>query len=132
MRAKARNALFAVLATCAIGGAFPAVADAYEAYYYCSFKPVGLWCDGQANGSYPGLHSWDYHYGWYPGTWDNTVTVCQRVFRPSTGYVLPGSSCGLNATAADYGTQTCICLEANVRQYSLGPHTIWGYADADF
>jgi hypothetical protein len=132
MRAKARAALFALLATCAVGGFSPPTADAYEAYYYCSLKPVGYWCDGRANGSYPGLHSWDYQYGWYPGTWDNTVMVCQRVFRPSTGYVLPNSSCGLNATAGDYGNQTCICLEANVRQYSGGPHTIWGLADADF
>jgi hypothetical protein len=132
MRAKARFALAAVLAVSAIGAVAPSQANALISYYGCSLKPVGQWCDGRANGSYDGLHSWDYNEAWYPGTWDNTVTACQRVWRPSTGVVLIGWSCSLNSTAAYYGAQTCVCLEANAAQYSGGPHTIYGEANPDF
>lgn len=132
MRARARLALFAVLVACALGGGAPTEATAFVGYYSCLLKPVGQWCDGRANGTYDGLHSWDYNEGWYPGPWDNTVTACQRVWRPSTGGVLAGSSCGLNATATYYGNVQCVCYEANVRQYSGGPHSIFGEADASF
>jgi hypothetical protein len=105
----------------------PSVATADESYYYCSLKPSNLWCDGRANGTFDGLNDWDFQEAWYPGAWDNTVTACQRIWRPSTGYVL-GDSCGLNYTSEIYGDQWCTCFEANAKQISGGPHTIWGHA----
>ena len=132
MRAKARLALIAVLAVSAMGLVIPSQASALIGWYSCSMKPSGQWCDGRANGTYDGLHSWDYNEAWYPGAWDNTVTACQRLFKPSTNQTLIGWSCSLNATATYYGNQTCVCLEANVLQYSGGPHSINGEANTDF
>jgi hypothetical protein len=132
MRAKARLALLAVTIASAIAAVAPSSASAFVGFYNCTLKPSGQWCDGRANGTYDGLHSWDYNEGWYPGTWNNLVTACQRLWRPSTGVVLLGWSCSLNSTATYYGAQTCVCFEANVLQYSGGPHSINGEADADF
>lgn len=125
-------ALLSMLAFCAIGAMAAAPAQAYTSYYNCVLKPSNVWCDGRANGSYDGLNSWDYNEGWYPGTWDGTVTACQRLYKPSDGTVLTGSSCGLNYTSHDYGTITCSCWEANVKQISGGNHSINGMADSDF
>jgi hypothetical protein len=119
----------AVAAVMAVVVAFclPASADAFESYYYCSLKPSGQWCDGRANGTYDGLNSWDVQEAWYPGTWDNTVTACERIYKPSTGSVL-GGSCSLNYVSYYYGEISCTCWEANAKQISGGPHTIWGHA----
>lgn len=132
MRAKARLALFAVLAVGVLGAVVPASASAFAGYYNCVLKPSNQWCDGRANLSFDGLHSWDYNEGWYPGAWDGSVTACQRLYKLSTGTQLAGSSCGANYTNNYYGNQTCVCLEAEVKQISGGPHSINGYADADF
>jgi hypothetical protein len=122
-----------LLALCALLLALLAApsAQAYDSYYYCELKPSGSWCDGQANGTYDGINSWDWQEAWYPGEWNNTVTACQRLYRPSDGYVATGASCSLNRTYNAYGTVTCYCYEAEARQYSGGPHTIWGHAIAN-
>jgi hypothetical protein len=104
---------------------------AYESYYNCELKPSGQWCDGRANGSYDGLNSWDYNEAWYPGTWNGTVTACQRLYKPSDGTTLTGNSCQANWTAYDYGAVTCSCYEAEAKQISGGAHSIWGYAIAN-
>ncbi len=130
--ARARLALLGVLAFCALGAAAATPAGAFVGYYNCVSKPSNQWCDGRANGTYDGQHSWDYNEGWYPGTWNNTVTACQRVYRPSNGTQLSGASCSYNYTATDYGNQTCICFDAEVKQISAGNHSINGMADADY
>lgn len=124
-------ALLIVVGACALSALAPASANAFVSYYNCVLKPSNQWCDGRANGSFDGLHSWDYNYGWYPGTWDDSVYVCERVWRPSTGFVL-GDSCSYNWTEHIYGNITCVCYEANVKQISGGPHSINGLADADY
>jgi hypothetical protein len=124
-----------LLATFVVAGgatAVPAPAGAFVSYYDCYLKPSGQWCDGRANGTYDGTHSWDYNKGSYPGAWDGTVTACQRLYRPSNGTTLSGDSCGLNVSSNYYGNITCVCYDAEVRQYSGGPHSIDGYADADW
>lgn len=130
--ARARLALLCALAICAAGAIAPTQASAaWIGYYNCDAKPVGLWCDGRANGTYDGLHSWDTNKGWFAGTWDDSVIVCEHLWRPATGYELPGAACAYNWVASVYGDIKCICLEAEVRQYSTGPRDIWGEADAD-
>jgi hypothetical protein len=131
MRARARLALLAVVVVGAIGAVAPASATAFVGYYNCVLKPSNQWCDGRANGTYDGLHSWDWNEGWYPGAWDGSVTACERVWRPSTGGIL-GSSCHVNYVDHYYGNVSCVCYEANVKQVSGGPHSINGYADAAF
>jgi hypothetical protein len=117
--------------TLIVASVLSAPAKAFESYYYCELKPVGQWCDGRANGSYDGINSWDFHEAWYPGTWDNTVNVCQRLYRPSDGSTRAGDSCNLNYVSVVYGTVTCYCYEAEARQYSGGPHSVWGHAIAN-
>jgi hypothetical protein len=129
MRAKARLALLAVVAAGAMGAVVPAPASAFVSYYNCTLKPVGQWCDGRANGSYDGLNSWDYNQGSYPGA-SGVVTVCERVWRPATGGVLGTPSCHMDFVQQYYGSVSCVCYEANVLQYSGGPHSINGYADS--
>ena len=102
-----------------------------NSYFSCQSKPSGQWCDGRANGSFDGLHSWDYVKGWYPGTWDSSVTVCQHVWRPATGQVLAGATCDYNWTEHYYGNVTCACYEAEVLQYSSGPRNLNGNAEAE-
>lgn len=131
-RLPARLLLAAATAACAVAALAPAHADAqYLSFYNCVSKPVGLWCDGRANGSFDGLHSWDSNIGYYDGTWDSTVIMCQHVRKPSDGSELTGASCGYNWTSTVYGDITCACYEAEVRQYSDGNRNISGEADAD-
>jgi hypothetical protein len=130
--ARARLALLSVLAFSAIAAAVPAAADAYVSYYDCYLKPSNVWCDGRANGSFDQIDDYDYNEGWYPGTWDGTVTACQRLYKTSDGSVLGGSNCAANYTAYDYGTVTCVCYEANVKQISGGDHSIHGMADSEY
>jgi len=127
MRAKGRVALLAVLVAGVVGAVVPASASALISNYNCVLKPVGQWCDGRANGSFDGLHSWDYNQATYPGA-PGVVTVCERVWRPSTGGVL-GSACYPDFVWQYFGSVSCACYEANVSQYSGGPHSINGYAD---
>jgi hypothetical protein len=128
-KARTRLALSAVLALGVIGALAPSSAGAYTSLYNCISKPSNKWCDGRANGSYDGLHSYDYNHGWYNGPWDGSVWMCQHVWKPSTGWVL-GGSCAYNWTSALYGNQTCVCFEAEVLQVSSGPKNINGHAEA--
>jgi hypothetical protein len=130
-KARARLALFAVLAVGAVGAVAPTTASALISDYYCTQKPSNQWCDGRANGSFDGLHSWDFNEGWYSGPWDGTVYMCERVWRPATGGVL-GSSCGYNYTAHYYGSVSCACYEAEVLQLSSGSRNIQGRANTDY
>jgi hypothetical protein len=125
-----RLLLALVLAGTAMMLSASSAAAVFDGYFNCTLQPVGAWCTGQANGTYDGLHSWDFHEGWYPGPWDNSVTACQRLYKPSTSSTLTGSSCTPNYASNVYGTQTCICLRAEVRQYSGGLHSINGHAVA--
>lgn len=129
--ARALRALFCVLVFSALAAASASPASAYTGYYSCTLKPAWQWCDGRANGTYDGQHSWDYNEGWYPGAWDNTVTACQRLYKPSDGSQLSGSSCAYNYTSNDYGTVSCVCYDAEVMQVSGGTHSIYGMAIAD-
>jgi hypothetical protein len=115
----------------AVGSIAPSTASALDSYFNCVLKPSGQWCDGKANGTYDGLHSWDYVEAWYPGTWDGSVTACEHNIYTS-GAVVAAGTCAANWTSTYYGAQTCVCLEAEVRQYSGGDHSINGYADSDF
>lgn len=131
-RLPARLVLAAVTVACVVAALAPAQADAtYLSFYNCVSKPVGLWCDGRANGSFDGLHSWDSNIGYFDGSWDNSVIMCQHVWRPATGAELSGASCAYNWTSTVYGDITCACFEAEVRQYSDGNRNISGEADAD-
>lgn len=129
MRKARRFAPSAVLIVGAILLIVPAGASAFTSNYNCTAKPSGQWCDGRANGSFDGLHSWDYNQAYNPGTW-NGLTVCQQVYKPSSGNSLSGSSCGNDYSDNIYGNVLCICYEAEVRHFSGGTHNIAGYADA--
>lgn len=115
----------------ALGAWAPPRADAAISYYNCTLKPTWQWCDGKANGSFDGVNSWDYNQGSYDGPWDNSVTMCQQVIKPSTGQYLSGHSCGLNITIGIYGHVVCACYEAEILQISSGPRSISGFADSD-
>lgn len=126
---RARFALLALTVVVALSVAVPASADAFVGYYNCVNKPSGQWCDGRANGSYDGQHSWDYNQASNPG--GGSFDVCQRVYKPSTGGVLLGTSCASNYSSNYYGAVTCICYDAEVRQLSGGVASVNGFADAD-
>lgn len=129
-RARARFALL-VLVGCGLVGVFiPSQASALVSYYNCVNKPSNQWCDGRANGSFDGHHSWDYNEAWNPGS--GSFTVCQGVYKPSTGNWLPSVSCGTNWIGRYYGVQTCACLEANVQQQSGTSKSVNGFADTDW
>lgn len=114
---------FAVVAV--VGAAAPARSDALVSYYSCSNKPPGDWCDGRANGTFDGLHSWDYNQGYAPGT-----TACQGLYKPSTGSWLVGTACDPDGLATNYyNPQSCACLEANIAHHAAGNMTINGFAD---
>jgi hypothetical protein len=128
-RLRVRSALAALVTVAAVGIVVPAQADAFVSYYNCVNKASGAWCDGRANGSYDGEHSWDYNQGWNPG--GGTFQVCQRVYKPSSGGTLTGEGCGSNWTAHVYGNVQCVCYDAEVRQLSGSPASVNGFADAD-
>lgn len=130
MLARARMVLLALLAGTAVGVLVPAQASAFVSYYNCVNKPSSQWCDGRANGSFDGLHSWDYNQAYNPGS--GSFIVCQGVYKPSTGiWIGSGPSCGSNHVVGLYGNQTCACLEANVHHQAGSPKSINGFADAD-
>ena len=128
--ARARLALLALVACAAVGVLVPAQASGLVSYYNCVNKPHDQWCDGKANGSYDGQHSWDYNEAWNPG--GGTFTVCQGLWKPSTGTWLANRTCGANWIGRYYGVQTCACLEANIKQQSGSPKSINGFADTDW
>jgi hypothetical protein len=124
-----RSFCAAVLVSLVVVGV-PAGATAFDGYYNCVLKPSWQWCDGKANGTYDGLHSWDFNEAWYPGPWDNTVTACQRLIKPSDGSVLVGNNCAANWASSSYSV-TCVCYRAEAMQISGGPHSINGHAVAN-
>jgi hypothetical protein len=128
--ARARFALLALVAVVAVGVLVPAQASALTSNYNCVNKPHNQWCDGKANGSYDGQHSWDYNEAWNPG--GGSFTVCQGLWKPSAGIWLANITCGGNWIGRYYGVQTCACLEANILQQSGSPKSINGFADTDW
>jgi hypothetical protein len=134
MRARARLVLLAAFVGVLLSGFFPSHANALISYYGCYMKPVNQWCDGKANGTFDGLHSWDFHQGWHAGAWDGSVIVCEQMYDPSTGASLPNSQCDFDSVDHYYGNITCACYEAEIKQYSnpSGPRSINGYADASY
>lgn len=127
--AKARLAVLALFAVSAVGIVVPTQASAFVSYYNCVNKPSHDWCDGQANGTYDGQHSWDYNSGTNPG--GGSFYVCQGVYHPSSGTWLTGHGCGLNWTTHVYGNIQCACYDAKVAQTSGSAQSINGFADAD-
>lgn len=125
--ARARLVLLAFVAIGAWGILAPTQASAFVGYYSCYDKPPYQWCDGHANGTYDGLHSWDYNQGW-----SNGYRVCQGVYKPSSGNYLYGNSCADNVVNNYYGDVTCVCYEAQIAQVGSIPVTINGFADADY
>ncbi len=128
-RARAKLALLVLVGCGLVGVLIPAQASALESYYNCVNKPSGQWCDGRANGSFDGQHSWDYNQAWDPL---GSATVCQGVYKPSNGTWLSSVSCGGGWVGRYYGAQTCACLEAKAQQQSGSPRSVNGYADADW
>lgn len=128
--AKAWLAMLALLAVGVAGVVVPAQASAFVSYYNCVNKPSLEWCDGQANGSYDGQHSWDYNSATNPG--GGSFYVCQGVYHPATGTWLTGHGCEVNWTAHIYGDVQCACYVAKVAQTSGSPQSINGFADADW
>lgn len=123
--AKARFAVLALIAAGAVGIVAPTQASAFVSYYNCVNKPSLEWCDGQANGSYDGQHSWDYNSGS-----GGSFYVCQGVYHPSSGTWLTGHGCDLSWTSHYYGDVQCACYDAKVAQTSGSPQSIDGFADA--
>lgn len=125
----ARRALVALAAVSFAGIFAPAQASALVSYYNCVNKPVLEWCDGRANGSFDGLHSWDYNQASNPG--GSSLIVCQGVYKPSTGIWLVEETCFWDYISRDYGNQSCACLEANVRHKGPGSRSVNGFADTE-
>jgi hypothetical protein len=128
--ARARLALLALVACTAVGVLVPAQANALASYYNCVNKPAYQWCDGRANGSFDGLHSWDYNEAWNPG--GGSFAVCEGLYWPATGTWIGIPSCGTNWVGRYYGNQTCACLEANIHHQAGSSKTINGYANTDW
>lgn len=125
--ARARLVLLAMLVLGSVGGVAPTAASAeIESFYDCENKPSNQWCDGRANGSFDGLHSWDYNRGKLYV--EDGTTVCQRVWKPSTGGVLAGGSCKANITYNDYGNVQCACYEAEIKHTGSGNRWLLGRA----
>jgi hypothetical protein len=128
--ARARLAVLALCAVGAVGIVAPTQASAFVSYYNCVNKPSLEWCDGRANGSYDGQHSWDYNSAANPG--GGSFYVCQGVYHPSSGTWLTGHACGIDWTAHIYGNVQCACYDAEVAQTSGSNQSINGFADADW
>jgi len=129
-RSKARLALLALTVSCVVGGVAPAQAGANFTFFNCLSQSSGTWCDGRGNGSYDGEDSWNYMEGWDSGA--ETVEVCQRVYKPSTGNWLVGNSCSNNYVEHYYGNVQCVCYDAQVRHLTTGSYSINGSADSDW
>lgn len=129
MKAKLRAALVAAVVLSAAGAALPNAANAnLTNFYYCYGKPPGQWCDGRSTNTYGGLHSWDWNQGWING---GVTTLCERVWKPSTGQVVR-TSCAIGDYTASGNTQTCACLEAEVIHYNPGGGlNIYGLSEAN-
>lgn len=129
MNAKARLAVLASIAVSVVGIAVPTQATAFVSYYNCVNKPSVEWCDGQANGSYDGQHSWDYNAASSVG---GSFNVCQGVYHPASGTWLAGHGCAMDWANNYYGNVQCACYVAKVAQTSGSPQSINGFADAEW
>ena len=129
-QARVRLVLIALAALSLAGVAVPAQAGANFTFFSCTDQASGSWCDGRANGSYDGEDSWDYVEGWDVSV--NSVEVCQRVYKPSTGNWIVGTSCDDDWVNHYYGNVVCVCYDAQVRQLNGSPYTINGFADSDW
>jgi len=127
-QARARQLLLALVVVGVLGGAVPAQAGANFTFFSCPSQSSGTWCDGRGNGSYDGEDSWDYMEGWDVSM--DTVEVCQRVYKPSTGTWLTGQSCTNNLVSHYYGDVTCVCYDAQVRHTAGSAYTINGFGDS--
>lgn len=126
--ARARFALLVALVATAWMVTVPASAEAFVSYYNCVNKPGWQLCDGRANGSFDGLHSWDFNQA-YSGA---GITVCQAVINHSTSAWLAGDSCAPTLTSHYYGNVTCACYEANIYHGAGGNYSLDGFADAAY
>jgi hypothetical protein len=125
---RARLAVLALFAMCAVAVVVPAQANAFVSYYSCFNKPNLEWCDGRANGTYDGQHSWDYNSA--SNQTGGSFYVCQGVYKPSSGNWLAGHGCGLDWTSHIYGDVQCTCYDAEIAQASGTSQSINGFADA--
>lgn len=130
--ARARLALLALIAATAVGALAPAQSSALSSYYNCVNKPAFQWCDGRANGSFDGLHSWDYNEAWNSNPGGGSFYVCEGLYQPSTGNWLTIPLCGNNWVGHYYGAQGCACLEANMYHQAGSSKSINGYANTDW
>jgi hypothetical protein len=119
--------LSVVIAVAWMAMAGPASATVIS-YYDCVNKPEWVWCDGRANSSFDGLHSWDYNKASDPA--QAGVIVCQGLYKPSTDTWVDGHSCAQNNAMFPYPLQSCACLEANILQQGPGPRSVVGFAHA--
>lgn len=130
-KARPRLVLLAVLVLGLVAAIAPAQSSALVSNYNCVAKPAFQWCDGRANGSFDGLNSWDWNEGWSNG--GGTTKICQRVWKPSTGGVLAGSTCGyFNWIGNYYGNVQCTCYEAEVWHEAGGNLNLTGRADSAY
>lgn len=127
---KVRLTVLALIAVGAVGIVAPTQANAFVSWYNCVDKPSLEWCDGQANGSYDGQHSWDYNSAANPG--GGSFYVCQGIYHPSSGTWLAGHGCATNNAQNYYGDVQCACYIAKVAQTSGSPQSINGFADAEW
>jgi hypothetical protein len=126
--ARARIALLAIVVVGAAAAVVPSQASALVSFYNCVNKPPSLWCDGKANGTYDGQHSWDYNEVWSAV---GSVNVCQGIYKPSSGNWLYGHSCAMDWDHFDYGNVQCACYEAEIAHTNGNPQTIYGFADTE-
>src|ERR1700754_2375216 len=122
-----RFTVFASVLVGAVAIALPAQAGAFVSYYNCVNKPHDQWCDGRANGSFDGLHSWDWNEGWTP---DGAIGVCVGSYRPGNGTWLASACDANNWIGRIYGNVTCACYEAQVKQQTGGARSVNGFAHA--
>lgn len=128
--ARVRLALLVVVACAAVGVLVPAQASALSSYYSCVNKPAWQWCDGRANGSFDGRHSWDYNEAWSFGS--GSFEVCEGLYWPAGGNFIGSQLCGGNFIGHYYGVQTCACLEALSYHRASSSKSINGFADTDW
>jgi hypothetical protein len=129
-KGRARAMLCAALGLCLLGVVLPSGATALISNYNCPSKPNSQWCDGRANGSFDGLHSWNYNRGNFNN--GGVTQICVHIWKPSTGGEL-GAECAFNDHVWQFeGNVQCACYEAEVIHFNFGgPLNLFGYADTE-
>lgn len=125
---RARVALCAALVACAAGAVAPSQASALFSNYSCAAKAPAQWCDGRANGSFDGLHSWNYNRGYLASGW---TTLCEHIWQPANGFEYPNGCAIGNSVSHYYGDVGCACYEAEVKHYYTSALNIYGQADTE-